>query len=148
MNARPKLRSYKKQAQTHYDDVTAPGPKSYGHSGYGHSGYGHSGYQDDHYGHSGYGHDDHGYETYHSKDVCCPPVIDILTLLALLGGIAAATFFLNTVITMNIMMGRRKRSQEGLSEDTVFSDLLHQGWFFPFFYNKRLEKSPSLETFQ
>ena len=39
---------------------------------------------------------------------CCPLVVDPLTLAALLGFIAAATAFLNTVITMNIM-GRRKR---------------------------------------
>ena len=57
------------------------------HSGYGgdhHSGYGdaHSGY--DH--HSGYGHDD-GYASHsgYGHEPCCPPVIDPLTLIALLG---------------------------------------------------------------
>ena len=60
------------------------------HSGYGghHSGYGgsHSGY--DH--HSGYGHDD-GYASHsgYGHEPCCPPVIDPLTLAALLGTIVS-----------------------------------------------------------
>ena len=62
-------------------------------SGYGdhHSGYGgghHSGYGDDHssYGHyGGYGHDDgYGSHSGYGKEPCCPPVIDPLTLIALL----------------------------------------------------------------
>ena len=64
-------------------------------SGYGghHSGYGghHSGYGDIHSGyvhHGGYGHDD-GYGSHsgygHDYEPCCPPVIDPLTLAALLG---------------------------------------------------------------
>ena len=43
------------------------------------------------------------------KDKCCPIVVDPLTFTALLGGIAAATFFLNTLITMNITKKRRRR---------------------------------------
>lgn len=43
---------------------------------------------------------------------CCPPVLDPYTLLALLGGIALATFFLQQVITMTMFVppGRKKRS--------------------------------------
>ena len=57
------------------------------HSGYGgdhQSGYGHSGYEH----HSGYGHDD-GYASHsgYGHEPCCPPVIDPLTLIALLGKI-------------------------------------------------------------
>ena len=40
---------------------------------------------------------------------CCPPVLDPYTLLALLGGIALATFFLQQVIVMTTF-GRKKRS--------------------------------------
>ena len=65
-------------------------------SGYGHhSGYGgdhHSGYGDVHsgYGHDGgYGYDKHddGYASHsgYGHEPCCPPVIDPLTLIALLG---------------------------------------------------------------
>ena len=49
-------------------------------------------------GSSGYGSD------------CCPPVVDPYTWLALIGGIALATFFLQQQIVMNIPVGgRRKR---------------------------------------
>ena len=40
---------------------------------------------------------------------CCPPVLDPYTLIALLGGIALATFFLQQVIVMT-MFGRKKRN--------------------------------------
>ena len=42
-------------------------------------------------------------------DKCCPPVVDPYTWLALIGGIALATFFLQMAIVNNIMPGRRKR---------------------------------------
>ena len=66
-----------------YESRSGYGHTSYGHSGgHGHhSGYGHSAS----YGHSSYGHDD-----------CCPLVIDPLLLTALLGFIAAATYFLRS----------------------------------------------------
>lgn len=43
---------------------------------------------------------------------CCPLVVDPLTFVGLLGFVAAATAFLNTVITMNIMMAVVKRSRK------------------------------------
>lgn len=85
-----------------------------GHSGYGsHSGYG---------GHSGHG--GGGY-----KLQCCPLVVDPLTFTALLGAIAAGTFFLNMLITMNIMMRRRrKRNQEQPHLlDSLLEDVIHSG---------------------
>ena len=45
-------------------------------------------------GHGGYGH-------------CCPPVFDPYTLVALLGGIALATYFLRLVIVTNANIGRK-----------------------------------------
>ena len=71
--------------------------RTYGsHSGYGH----HSGYGS----HSGYGH-----ESYDHHD-CCPLVVDPLILCALLGLIAAATYFLRIQITMNMnIVGRKRR---------------------------------------
>lgn len=69
-----------------------------GHGGHG----GHGGYGSGH----GIGHGSgHG----HGKLDCCPIVVDPLTFSALLGFIGAATAFLNTLITMNIM-ARKKRS--------------------------------------
>lgn len=67
------------------------GHSGYGHSGYGHSGYGHSGY-DHKASHSGYGH----------EEPCCPLVLDPLMLLALLGAIAAATYFLRSKIFVHL----------------------------------------------
>ena len=45
---------------------------------------------------------------------CCPPVFDPYTLVALLGGIALATYFLRLVIITdpNLPPRRRKRSIE------------------------------------
>ena len=44
---------------------------------------------------------------------CCPPVFDPYTLVALLGGIALATYFLRIVIITDIMMMTRFRRQAG-----------------------------------
>lgn len=64
-------------------------------SGYGHSGGGYhsgGGHHDSGYGHSAsYGHSSYGHD-----DKCCPLVIDPLLLTALLGFIAAATYFLRS----------------------------------------------------
>ena len=44
---------------------------------------------------------------------CCPPVFDPYTLVALLGGIALATYFLRIVIITDIMMmGMRFRNSD------------------------------------
>ncbi len=61
----------------------------------------------------------------HGYGDCCPLVVDPLTLFAILLGIAGATFFLNTAITMNIMRRkRRKRAENG--QNWAF-DLLQSG---------------------
>ena len=78
--------------------ILAKGGYSSGHSGYGHSGYGHSGY-DHKASHSGYGHSSGGYG---HEEPCCPLVLDPLMLLALLGAIAAATYFLRSKTISNI----------------------------------------------
>ena len=111
-----------------YDTGVGSHTSGYGkhgkHSGYGKhsgSGYGHSGYG----GHSG-GYGGHGHHSgYGKKKECCPLVVDPLTLAALLGSIAVATFFLNTLITMNISKKRRRRrttealeAQEAAGEST------------------------------
>ena len=46
---------------------------------------------------------------------CCPPVFDPYTLVALLGGIALATYFLRIVIITNpnLMMNMRFKRQAG-----------------------------------
>ena len=75
--------------------------KDYDRSGYGY------GYDDHHSGYGadvGYGHS--GYE-YHDDHMCCPLVVDPLALCALLGFIAAGTYFLRTAVTMNMnIVGR------------------------------------------
>lgn len=48
---------------------------------------------------------------------CCPPVVDPSTWIALIGGIALATFFLQMAIVNNITGRRRKRSIEDLNEE-------------------------------
>lgn len=56
-----------------------------------------------------YGYGSHsGYGGYHSKE-CCPLVVDPLTVTAILGGIIAAAFFFNRLITMNITVRKRKK---------------------------------------
>ncbi len=83
---------------------------------YGYStGYGGGGGGGDHSGYGG-GYDDHGgYSSgYGKKKIeCCPLVVDPLTLLALLGSIAAATAFFNVLITMNIVGKKRRRKRSG-----------------------------------
>lgn len=45
---------------------------------------------------------------------CCPPVFDQYTLVALLGGVALATYFLRLVILTDLlMMGMRFKRQAG-----------------------------------
>ena len=46
-------------------------------------------------------------------DQCCPPVVDPYTLLALIGGIALATFFLQMSIVNIIGRKRRRRRDTG-----------------------------------
>ena len=83
----------------------------------------------DHHGGSyshGYGHDD-----------CCPLVVDPLTLVALLGAVAAATAFFNVLITMNVTAGdgggrmrKRKRSTNVSQQVTMresLLDIMHEG---------------------
>lgn len=63
---------------------------------------------------SGHGGGHGGGYAYVSKDQeCCPPVIDPLTLLTVLGAIAAVTIGLRQVVIDNIP-GRKKRSTEML----------------------------------
>ncbi len=64
---------------------------------------------------------------------CCPLVVDPLTLLSLIAGIAAATAFLNVAITMNIVGKKRKKrsgdvdSEGGEQQEGSFSRILTQG---------------------
>ena len=76
-----------------------------GYGGHGHGGHGGSGYGGGGYGHSG------GYGG-GKKLECCELVVDPLTFFSLLGFIAFATAFLNVLVTMNIMMRRRRRKRD------------------------------------
>ena len=87
-----------------YDYVDRSYDRYGSHSGYGH----HTGYGS----HSGYGHHD----SYDHHD-CCPLVVDPLILCALLGLIAAATYFLRIQITMNMNIVGRKRRRKRSGED-------------------------------
>ena len=64
------------------------------------------GYEEDYYPTSQYNYG--GFSGGGGHEECCPLVVDPLTLLALIAGIAGATFFLNMLITMNIMRRRRR----------------------------------------
>ena len=77
-----------------------------------------------------------GASSHYGSD-CCPPVVDSLTYIALLGFIGAATYFLQFTITM-LLMRRRKRS---LKSEHLF-DFLNSGRkkFFSFeIINRELE---------
>ena len=94
------------------DNQRSSGYGHSGHSGYGHSGYGHSahgghssGYGHGHSGHSGYGHV--------KEDKCCPLVVDLLCLAAILGAILGASLLLARVIAIEITGRRKKRSIAG-----------------------------------
>lgn len=52
----------------------------------------------------------------YTSSPCCPLVVDPLTLVTLLAGIAGATFFLNTAITMNIVMTPKKKRKRRSAE--------------------------------
>ena len=69
----------------------------------------------------GIGDQSFGASSHYGSD-CCPPVVDSLTYIALLGFIGAATYFLQFTITMLLMM-RRKRS---LKSEHLF-DFLNSG---------------------
>ena len=60
-------------------------------------------------------------------DKCCPLVVDTLSWLALLAGIAVATFLLRQAIIDNIGKKRKKRSVDGRS------DIIWRGGFNNFF---------------
>ena len=83
------------------------------YSGYGGSGGG---------GHSSYGSHSSGY----GSD-CCPPVVDPLTWLALLGFIAAATYLLNEVIAMSMLMMARKRRKRNLMTAENWHEIICKG---------------------
>ena len=95
-----------------------------GHSGYGNersSGYGHGhkgGHHSSYGGHSsGYGHSG----GYGKKDECCPLVVDLLCLAAILGAIAGAAALLARVIQIEIMApGKRKRSLYSVGRKQTF----------------------------
>ena len=65
---------------------------------------------DRHSGYGGYGsHNDHGY----GKEECCPLVVDLLCLAAILGAIAGASILLSRVMLIELtMQARRKRAAE------------------------------------
>ncbi len=58
------------------------------------------------------------------EELCCPLVADPLTVFTLLSFIAFATAFLNVLVTMNIMMRRRRRRSD---RGAGLKDLLHSG---------------------
>ena len=52
-------------------------------------------------------------------DTCCPLVVDTLSWLALLAGIAVATFLLRNTIIANINGKRRRRRREGEKREDI-----------------------------
>jgi len=118
-----------------YDDY-GTGLRIAGGSGGGAGGGGHAAVNRIAEDRSGYGHGHYG------KIECCDLVVDPLTFLALLGGIAGGTAFLNVAITMNINKRRRRRRNalpEGASTKT--SDLNASHWIAEGKRRKILTKS-------
>ena len=60
---------------------------------------------------------------YNKEPECCPLVVDPLTFFTLLGFLAGATYFLNVLITMNIMPRRRRRESK---EKSTAKGQVHQ----------------------
>ena len=61
-------------------------------------------------------------------DKCCPPVVDPYTWLALIAGIALATFFLQMAIVNNIPPGRKKRSYAEGGEEEDMQNMILRSW--------------------
>ena len=89
------------------------------------------------HGSTGYGgaSSGHGHSGYGLKRVeCCPLVVDPLTVISLLAAIGGATFFLNTVITMDTMLPevnnpkrKRKRDASGGCSRRVVGEMVGLG---------------------
>ena len=64
---------------------------------------------------------------------CCPPVFDPYTLVALIGGIALATFFLRLVIINQVFNGRSLnvfgKNQTCKTENIKFDTISDQKYF-------------------
>ena len=57
-------------------------------------------------------------------DSCCPPVVDPYTWLALIAGIALATYFLRITITTTLKR-KKRRKREGEEEIEDIQNILH-----------------------
>jgi len=60
-------------------------------------------------------------------DGCCPPVVDPYTLLALLVGIALATYFLNVLIAVTMFGGKKRKKREDEDVPNNLHRLLIEG---------------------
>ena len=100
---------------------------------------GHSSYNDGYHSeHSGYSDHDgnndrlgYGYGDHHgafSGSGCCPGVVDPLTMLALVGFIALATYFFEIQIRNSmLMMARKKRRKRELNLQAETLDIFNEG---------------------
>jgi hypothetical protein len=88
-------------------------------SGYGHSGSTALDKSSGYGGHSG-GYDDH------KEEECCPIVVDLICLAAILGALAAATVLLGRVIQIEIT-GRKKRSFMSFVDNVTYPSWLVSG---------------------
>ena len=101
-----------------YREVYLSAPSSgYGHLSYGH----HDGYSDHH------GYTDHHvtYGSYSGYD-CCPLVVDSLSLIALIGFIALATYFFRIQI-INSMLAKKRRRRDVNLNSIILLDWTFQG---------------------
>ena len=58
---------------------------------------------------------------------CCPSTVDPYAWLALIGGIALATYFLRVAIVVKMPTGRRRRGVRRDSQDPKLGDVLFKG---------------------
>ena len=89
------------------------------------SGYDGDYHDDDHDAHGG-----HSASGYGKKEECCPLVVDLLCLVAILFAIAGATFFLQRVIQIELTMVGRRRKRRSLgvrNGDRWYLDLVAAG---------------------
>ena len=73
---------------------------------------------------------------------CCPHVVDPLFYGAILAGIAAAVYFINIEITMNLRRRKRRKRNAKCDMDDQISCLLGQGKQIIFYNSIRNREIP------
>ena len=92
---------------------------------------------DDEYSHSsGHGHGHKAQGAYFEDEKCCPLVVDLLNLAAIIFSIAGAALLLSQVIAIEIMAGRKRRS--------LSKPVFEEGKTISMVLGKNMDKLPNI----